>query len=186
MLVSASGSTAGSEFAVPADVGERFIDVQTYLFRIAGKNNWSLIVSNSVNSPLKEVRGTTVAEALDNYFRTTPFGYRLYENCLYIAGKRELDQFFTSLPELEMALPKGKARAANFNGIFQRIELPFLCGMLRGISGVEIRPADELRVSMMMRVKNMTWQRILLAIVHLNRFRITRTDFSILIFPEGA
>lgn len=175
---------AGSEFSNNPEVGSRFLDVQTFLFRIAGKNGWSLIVSNEVNSPQKEVKGKTIKEVLTNYFNETPYDYRLFDGCLYVAGKRELEQFLKDLPELEMSLPKGKGNA-RFSGVFQRIELSFLCGILRGISGVEIRPAAELRKSLSMRANSMSWQRIILAIVHLNRFRLTRTDFSLVITPEG-
>lgn len=184
LIVSAvSGSSA--DFSGPADVGERFLDVQTFLFRIAARNNWSLIVANDVTSSIKEVKGETVEEALKNYFSQTRFGWRLFENCLYVGDERDLERFLNDLPELEVTLPKGKYNT-KFSGVFQRIELSFLCGMLRGISGVEIRTSDQLRVNVMMRTKNMSWQRIILAIVHLNRYRINSTDFSIIISPEGS
>lgn len=173
-----------SDFSGMPDVGERFLDVRSFLFRVAGKNGWSLIVSNDVTSPQKEVKGDTIEEVLTNYFKGTPYGYRLFDDCVYVARKNDLEQFLKDLPELEMGLPKGKGRAT-FSGVFQRIELSFLCGMLRGLSGVEIRPSEELRISLMMRAKNISWQRIILAIVHLNRFRINRTDFSLVISPEG-
>lgn len=185
IILSAIGSVACADFSGTSDVGERFVDVQTFLFRIAGKNGWSLIVANEVNSPLKEVKGKTVEEALKSYFSETRFHWRLFEGCLYVADERDLDKFLTELPELEMTLPKSKNNN-RFSGVFQRIELSFLCGMLRGMSGVEIRTADRLRVNIMMRAKNMTWQRIILAIVHLNRYRVHRTDFSIIISAEGS
>lgn len=176
---------ACADFSGPSDVGERFVDVQTFLFRIAGKNGWSLIVSNEVNSSLKEVKGETVGEALKSYFSETKFGWRLFDGCLYVGDERDLDKFLADLPELEMMLPKSKNNN-RFSGVFQRIELSFLCGMLRGMSGVELRTDDRLKVNMMMRSKNMSWQRIILAIVHLNRYRMHRTDFSIIISPEGG
>lgn len=176
---------ADGAFSNMPDVGDRFLDVRTFLFRIAGKNGWSLIISNDVRSAEKEVKGATTKEALANYFKGTPYSYRLFDGCLYVAGERELEQFFKDLPELEMSLPKGKA-SANFSGVFQRIELSFLCGMLRSLSGVEIRPAEDLRISLLMRARNMSWQRIILAIVRLNRFRLNRTDFSLVISPEGT
>ncbi len=184
LLLLASPLLGISDFSGLPDVGERFLDVRSFLFRVTGKNGWSLIVSNDVNSPQKEVKGDTIEEALSNYFKGTPYGYRLFDDCVYVARKHDLEQFFKDLPELEMGLPKGKGRAT-FSGVFQRIELSFLCGMLRSISGVEIRPSEELQISLMMRAKNISWQRIILAIVHLNRFRINRTDFSLVISPEG-
>lgn len=184
-MLSAIGSIVWADFSGPPDVGERFVDIQTFLFRIAGKNGWSLIVSNEVNSSVKEVHGKTVEEALKSYLSETRFRWRLFEGCLYVADERDLDKFLNELPELEMMLPKNKS-LNRFSGVFQRIELSFLCGMLRGMSGVEIRTADRLRVNIMMRAKNMTWQRIILAIVHLNRYRINMTDFSIIISAEGS
>jgi len=176
---------ASTDFSGPPDVGERILDVHTFLFRISARNGWSLIVANDVTSSVKEVKGKTVEEALNNYFSQTRFSWRLFENCLYVGDGRDLETFLNDLPVLEASLPKGKYNT-KFSGVFQRIELSFLCGMLRGISGVEIRPSDQLRVNVMMRTKNMTWQRIILAIVHLNRYRINSTDFSIVISPEGS
>jgi len=167
------------------DVGGRFLDIHTFLFKIAARNGWSLIVSSDVNSPVREVVGATVEDALTNYLETTRFRWRLFENCLYVANEADLEQFFQNLPQLEMTMPKGPS-PANFNGNFMRIDIEMLCNILRSISGFEIRSSNDLQYSVMMRAKEMTWQRVLLAVVYLNRFRLDRTDFSITIFPAGS
>lgn len=183
LLVPASSFAVG-EFSGSPDVGERFLDVRSYAFKIAAKNGWSLIISNDVTSPLKEVKGGTVEEALSNYFKQTPFSWKLFENCLYIANERELNKFFSSLPELEMSLPRGKP-GVFFSGIFKRVELSLLCQLLRAISGVEIRTVSGFEGNIMMRARNMGWQRVLLGVVFLNRYQLNKTDFSVIISPES-
>lgn len=175
--------SAEAGFLSSPDVGERFLDVKSFAFKIAAKNGWSLIISNEVNSACKEVKGTTVEEAFAHYFKDTPFGWRYFEDCLYIANERELKQFFQKLPELETALPKGKSKAF-FSGIFQRVELSLLCQLLKAISGVEIRTVDGFEGNVMMRARNMGWQRVLLSVAFLNRLKIDKTDFSVILSPE--
>lgn len=177
--------SAKAGFSASSQVGERFLDVHSYLFKVADKNGWSLIVSSEVNSSIKEVIGETVEEALKNYLGDTRFSWRFFENCLYVANKADLDQFFSNLPELEMTLPRGHAKTS-FSGHFYRIELDMLCSILRNISRVEIRPANGLQQSVMMRATDMSWQRIILAVIYLNRFHIDLTDYSILIFPADS
>ncbi len=178
-------ASAKAGFKASPDVGGRFLDIHTFLFKIAAKNGWSLIVSSEVNSPIREVVGSTVEEALNNYLETTRYRWRFYEKCLYVAHESDLELFFKHLAELELTMPRGQARAG-FSGNFVRIDLEMLCSMLKSISGVEIRPASDLRHSVMMRAADMSWQRVLLAIVYLNRFRMDRTDYSITIFPAGS
>ncbi|PKL44642.1 MAG: hypothetical protein CVV41_04565 [Candidatus Riflebacteria bacterium HGW-Riflebacteria-1] len=182
--VSAEPLSAKAGFSASPDVGDRFLDIHTFLYKIAARNGWSLIVSSEVNSPVREVIGSTVEDALKNYLDTTRFRWRLFENCLYVANEADLDLFFKTLPELELTMPRGQP--ANFNGNFMRIDIEMLCNMLRSVSGFEIRSSNDLQHSVMMRAKEMTWQRVLLAIVYLNRFRLNRTDFSITIFPAGS
>ncbi len=175
--------SAKAGFSASSDVGDRFLDVHTFLYRVAARNGWSLIVSSEVNSPLREVLGLTVGDALKNYLETTRFRWRLYENCLYVAHESSLDLFFRNLAEIELTMPRGQA-VANFNGNFSRIDFSMLCNILSSVSGVEIRSSNDLRQSVMMRASEMNWQRVLLAVVYLNRYRMDRTDFSITIFPN--
>lgn len=177
--------SARAGFKAPPDVGERFLDIHTFLFKIAARNGWSLIVSSEVNSPVREVAGSTVEEALNNYLETTRYRWRFYENCLYVAHETDLDLFFRQLAELELTMPRGQG-SVGFNGNFVRIDLEMLCNMLKSISGVEIRSSSDLHHSVMMRAADMSWQRVLLAVVYLNRFRMDRTDYSITIFPAGS
>lgn len=185
LLVAVIGAAlpAAAGFSSSPDVGERFLDVKSFAFKIAAKNGWSLIISNDVNSPCKEVKGTTVEEAFAHYFKDTQFGWRYFEDCLYIANERELGEFFQKLPELEMGLPKGKS-GAFFSGIFQQVELSLLCQLLKAISGVEIRTINGFEGNIMMRARNMGWQRVLLSVAFLNRLKIDKTDFSVILSPE--
>jgi len=185
LSASAGALRANSGFKKSPDVGDRFLDIHTFLFKIAARNGWSLIVSSEVNSPVREVAGSTVEEALNNYLETTRYRWRFYENCLYVAHETDLDLFFRHLAELELTMPRGQA-SAGFSGNFVRIDLEMLCNMLKSISGVEIRPSSDLHHSVMMRAAGMSWQRVLLAVVYLNRFRMDRTDYSITIFPAGS
>ena len=183
VVLGVASSSAASGFSSSPDVGERFLDVKSFAFKIAAKNGWSLIISNEVNSPCKEVKGTTVEETFAHYFKDTPFGWRYFEDCLYIANERELKKFFQKLPELEMGLPKGKS-GAFFSGIFQQVELSLLCQLLKAVSGVEIRTASGFEGNIMMRARNMGWQRVLLSVAFLNRLKIDSTDFSVILSPE--
>jgi len=177
--------SAKAGFKSSPDVGERFLDIHTFLFKISARNGWSLIVSSEVNSPVREVAGSTVEEALNNYLETTRYRWRFYENCLYVAHETDLELFFRHLAELELTMPRGQG-SVGFSGNFVRIDLEMLCNMLKSISGVEIRPSSDLHHSVMMRAADMSWQRVLLAVVYLNRFRMDRTDYSITIFPAGS
>jgi len=185
LTASASVLSAKSGFEASPDVGDRFLDIHTFLFKIAARNDWSLIVSSEVNSPIRKVSGATVKEALNNYLETTRYRWRFYENCLYVAHENDLELFFRHLAELELTMPRGQAKSS-FSGNFMRIDLEMLCSMLKSISGVEIRPSTGLHHSVMMRAADMSWQRVLLAVVYLNRFRMDRTDYSITIFPAGS
>lgn len=184
-VVYATPESAKSGFKAAPDLRERFQDVHTFLYNIAARNNWSLIVCSDLNSPLREVTGATIEDALNNYLESTQFGWRFYENCLYVAEKSDLKRFFQRLAELELTMPTGQANAG-FSGNFERLEVDILCNMLKSVSGFEIRPASELQQSIMMRASGMSWQRVLLAVVYLNRFRMDRTDYSITIFPSDS
>ena len=177
--------SAKAGFSAPSAVGERFLDVHSYLFKVATRNGWSLIVSSEVNSPIKEVIGSTVEDALKNYLGATRFSWRFFENCLYVANTSDLDLYFSNLPELELTMPRGHAKTT-FSAHFYRIDLDMLCSMLKSISGVEIRPANGLQQSVMMRATAMPWQRVILAVIYLNRFRADLTDYSITIFPADS
>ena len=166
------------------DVGERFMDVQTFAYKIATMNNWSLIISNDVTEFTREVEGETIRMALNNYLSGTHFCWCLSDGCLYIASKKELEDFFKILPSFKKMLPDGN-KNATFTGNFTFIEFSLLCDFLKSVSGVNILPVDDLLYShVMMRVKNMNWKHLLAAIICLNRYHVNITDFSVLIGPE--
>jgi hypothetical protein len=164
------------------DVGGRFMDVQTFAYRVAAVNNWSLIISSSVTESTREIKGKSIREVMNNYFNDSEFAWCLNNKCLYIASKKNLSDFFEFLPILKKQLLKGKSGA--FTGNFTYIELPLLCGFLKSISGVNILPVDDLLHSnIMMRAQNMEWKHLVAAIVCLNRYRMNITDYSVLIGP---
>lgn len=167
----------------PANVSTRFLDLRSYLFHLANQHNFSLIMSNDVVSGVSQVKGETVREVLNNYLAKTNLAYRFFDNCLFVAGKTELENFFVLLPEYEMILPQGRGDLP-VSGAFRNIELSVLLQIVRAISGVEVRAADGLRVNMMMRLDNVSWKRLVLAIVFLNRYRMLKSDFSVIIAPE--
>lgn len=169
-----------SLFNQEASVGERFLDVNSYLFKIAQRNNCSLIIAQDVRSNLKEVRGKTVGEALNNYFAETDFSYRLYDNCIFVAKERLLKNFFEKLPEDAIMLPKGKGDFT-ISGIFHGVEISVLFKILRTSTGVEIRPADGLQTNMILRLVKMPWKTLLIAIVRLNDYKMIRSEFSVIV-----
>ncbi len=178
---SASAALAQTSlFNQEASVGERFLDVSSYLFKIAQRNNCSLIIAQDVRSHLKQVRGKTVGEALNNYFAETDFSYRLYDNCIFVAEKRLLINFLEKLPEDTMMLPKGKGDIT-ISGIFHSVEISVLFKMLRSLTGVEVRPADGLRTNMMLRLVKMPWKNLVIAIVRLNDYKMIRSEFSVIV-----
>jgi hypothetical protein len=169
-----------SIFQQDAAVGERFLDVSSYLFKIAERNNCSLIIAQDVRSHLKQVRGKTVGEALNNYLADSDFSYRFYENCIFVADKRLLLNFLEKLPEDAMMLPKGKGDIT-ISGIFHSVEISVLFKMLRSLTGVEVRPADGLRTNMMLRLVKMPWKNLVIAIVRLNDYKMIRSEFSVIV-----
>lgn len=169
-----------SAFQQEAAVGERFLDVHSYLFKVAERNNWSLVIARDVRSHLKQVEGKTVAEALQNYFADSDFSYRLYDNCLYVAEKKLLVSFLENLPEDTTMLPKGKGDIT-ISGIFHSVEIGVLFKMLRGLTGVEVRSADGLRSNMILRLVKMPWKTLVVAIVRLNDYKMIRSEFSVIV-----
>lgn len=167
----------------PANVSTRFLDLRSYLFHLANRHNFSLIMSNDVVSNHIQVKGETVREVLNNYLEKTNLAYRYFDDCLFVAGKSELENFFKLLPEYEMILPLGRGDLP-VSGAFRNIELSVLLQIIRAVSGVEVRAADDLRANMMMRLDKVPWKRLVLAIVFLNRYRMLRSDFSVIIAPE--
>ncbi|MFZ5951786.1 MAG: hypothetical protein ACOYXC_13835 [Candidatus Rifleibacteriota bacterium] len=167
-------------FLQPADVGERFVDVENYLFKIAQRNQWSLIIAKDVNSRLKEVQGKTVGDALKSYFTDTEFTWELRENCLYVAEKRRLVKFLEKLPEDVAMLPRGK-NDVTLSGIFNSVEISTLFKILRNLTGVEVRSADGLRANMRLHLMKMPWKTLVVAIVRLNDFKMIRSEFSVIV-----
>ncbi len=162
---------------------ERFLDVRTFLLRVCKKYNYSLIISKDVRSSNKEIIGSNIEEILGNYLNPMGLSWKLFENCIYVAKKKDLDFFFENLPVMEMGIPEGK-KGKTFSGEFEEIDISLLCHILKSISGVDIRASENLKQAIMMRSVDMPWKRILVALIYLNRFRMIRTDFSVLIAPE--
>ncbi len=166
------------------DVGGRFMDIRTFAYRVCAINNWSLIVSCDVTENLREVKGKSVREALNYYLQNTGFYWCLSGDCLYIAAKRELEDFFVILPRMHKMLPQGN-KDGTFTGNFTFIELSLLCDFLCSVSGINIKPVNDLAsYHIMMRVKNINWKDLIAAIICLNRFQMNTTDYSVLIGPE--
>lgn len=167
----------------PIKVKDKYFDLKSFAFLVAEKQGWSLIISNDVSVPKKDVEGNTIKEILDNFCKNSEFGWKFVNGCLYIANKRELTSFFIQLPMLEMTLPDGN-KEAKYSGSFKSMDFSMLCLFLSNISGTQINVANGFDASIMMRVKSMPWKHVLLAIVHLNRYRINVSDYSMLISPE--
>lgn len=165
-------------------VSNRYMDLKSFAYHVAETQHWSLIVSNDVSVPQKEVVGDSIKEILDNFCRNSEFNWRFVQNCLYIANERELSTFFKQLPILETYLPDGKNKNAIYSGYFKSMDLSMLCLFLGSVSGTQIRVANGFDASIMMRVSEMPWKHVLLAVVHLNRYKITLSDFSVLISHE--
>lgn len=164
-------------------VPEHYMDLKTFAYYATEKQRWSLIISNDVSVPKKEIVGDTVKEILDNYCKDSEFGWRFYKECIYIANERELSTFFAQLPALERQLPDG-IKTATYSGYFKSVELSMLCLFLSSISGTQIRVVNGFDTCIMMRVNEMPWKHVLLAVVYLNRYKLNISDYSILIMPE--
>ena len=161
----------------------RRIGVREFLFELAERNNWALIISQDVRSQNKRIRGKNLKEILKNYFDAGNISWRFFDNCLYVARKDTLDYFFKNISIMELGLPKGNNQAT-FNGEFENIDIGMLCSMLSSISNLDIRCESRLRAGVMMRALNMPWQRVLVSLIYLNRFRMIRGEYSVIIAPE--
>ena len=164
-------------------VPDHYMDLKTFAYFVTEKQRWSLIISNDVCVPKKEIVGDTVKEILDNFCKESEFGWRFYKECIYVANERELTTFFSQLPALEMQLPEG-IKTATYSGYFKNVELSMLCLFLSSISGTQIRVVNGFDANIMMRVNEMPWKHVLLAVVYLNRYKLNISDYSILIMPE--
>lgn len=162
----------------------RFLDVHSFLFDVSGRLNLSLVVSRDLYSPIKSPKGETIREVLENYLSPENFDYAIIDGCLYVAGPRELSKFVSKLANIERHFPAGNGQGGGLHGVFPSVELAYLARMIRAASGAEIRVSEDLRSSVMLRLNNMCWQRLTLAIIYLNRYNIIRTEFSVLITPE--
>lgn len=182
--ITVQATTEGNPFKHSAGVGERFLDLRSYLFKIAERYDWSLIVAQDVRSSVKQVKGKTVRDAINNYLANTEFSYELDGNCLYVAEKHRLSKFFEKLSEDAIILPRGKG-SVDINGVFNGIDISIFCKMLRGFTGVEIRSADNLKANLMMRLVKMPWKTLVVAIVRLNDFKLHRSEFSVIIDERG-
>ena len=164
-------------------ITDHYMDLKTFAYYVTEKQRWSLIISNDVSVPRKEIIGDTVKEILDNFCKESEFGWRFYKDCIYIANERELATFFAQLPALERQLPDG-IKTATYSGYFKSVELSMLCMFLSSISGTQIRVVNGFDTCIMMRVNEMPWKHVLLAVVYLNRYKLNISDYSILIMPE--
>lgn len=165
---------------------QRYMDLKSFAYYVTEKQRWNLIISSDVSVPQKELVGNTIKEILDNFCKDSEFGWRFVGGCLYIANERELKTFFQQLPILETRLPDGNHMNAVYSGYFKSMDLSMLCIFLSSLSGTQIRVANGFEPSIMMRVSEMPWKRVLLAIVHLNRYKLTISDYSVLISPESS
>ncbi len=177
---SAFGQEKSDFYSQPAQVGEKFLDLRSYLFGAAQRSNISLIIARDVRGRTNRVEGKTVKEVLNNYLQGTGFAYRLRDNCLYVAEAKNLERFFEKLPEDALMLPRGKGNIT-VSGIFHSIEISVFCKILRNLTGVEIRASDNLKASLMIRLIKMPWQTVLIAIARLNNYKLLRSEFSVLV-----
>ena len=160
---------------------KKFLDIKTYLLELADRFNWSLIIDQDVRSPLKRVRGETVKQVLDNYFADTNYTFKLWNDCLFVAEKTRLDNFFEKLPVDATLLPDGKGANITLSGVFRGIQIAEFCGILRKTTGVEIRPELNLKKNLIIRLIKMPWKTVLIALVRLNNLEMNRSEFSVII-----
>ncbi len=189
LVFSAANLNAGEIYRSINDrinLKQRYMDLKSFAYLVTEKQRWNLIISCDVSVPQKELVGSTIKEILDNYCKNSEFGWRFVGGCLYIANERELKTFFQQLPILETHLPDYNHTNAVYSGYFKSIDLSMLCMFLSSLSGTQIRVANGFEPSIMMRVSEMSWKKVLLAIVHLNRFKLTISDYSVLISPENS
>ncbi len=165
-------------------IKDPYMDLKSFSYYVAETQRWSLIISNDTSVTRKKIEGRSIKEMLDNYCKDSEFGWRFVKDCLYIANERELSSFFKQLPALEMQLPEG-VKEATYSGYFRNIELSMLCVLLSSVSNVKITVANGFDTNVMMRVNGMNWKNVLLAVVHLNRYKLNISDFSIVISPEN-
>lgn len=164
---------------------EKFMDVKTFLFKLSEQNNWSLIVSKDVKSYLKKVKGNTLREILHSYLSPMKLGWKFHDNCLYVAKKSILDDYFKHLPEYEMTIPDGDVNA-KLNCSFADIDLTLLCKFLKNISKVDIASKSGIETNVMMRSIDMPWKHVLSALIYLNSFRAVKSEYSVFICPSDV
>ncbi|MGM0598548.1 MAG: hypothetical protein ACQETH_01910 [Candidatus Rifleibacteriota bacterium] len=176
-----TGSVTVNPFKQKVRTRHKYLDVKTYLLEISERFNWSLIMDQDVRSSLKRVKGETVGQVLGNYFADTEFSYKLWNNCLFVAEKNRLASFFEKLPVDATMLPDGKGSNIRLSGVFSGVQIADFCKILRRTTGVEIRPELGLKKNLMIRLIQMPWKTVLIALVRLNNLEMNRSEFSVVI-----
>jgi hypothetical protein len=183
-LAPALYGAAGDFYQQPANVGSRFLDLRTYLFKVAGRSNLSVIIAQNVKTRVKEVKGKTVQEALNNYLANTEYSYKIQDNCIFVAERRRLAFFFEKLPEDTSILPDGKGSKV-VSGIFTGIECKIFFTILSNVTGVEVRATDNIRENLVLRLIKMPWKTVVIAIARLNNYKLMCSEFSVVITRQG-
>ncbi|NLI78658.1 MAG: hypothetical protein GX442_19735, partial [Candidatus Riflebacteria bacterium] len=171
---------SGPPLKRPFKAVERFIDIRDLLAHVSQQAGLSLMVGHGVRGNLDDVAGDTLQEVLDQVLIPREFEWRLFEDCLYVAERGQLDELWKVMNQpLKAKITRGK----RLNAEFRNIDLPMICQILRKYSGIEIRTTDHITGNMTLRIIDMPWERVLMGIVYLNGLRMMETDFSIVISP---
>ena len=178
--VLSTGFTQASLSAGNAPKRERLMDVGDILAKVGRQKQLSLVVAGNVRGFVTYKPGETMAETLDQSLSGMGFRWRLIDNCLYVGLEPNMRIFLDRFHSHQQDAPKVTHGGA-LNAEFNSIDLFQLSRMLSRFSSIQIRIEPGIKGTMMLKAVGVPWERILLALVYLNGFRMVQSDFSVFI-----
>jgi hypothetical protein len=176
----------------PMTVTELTLDIRDFLEGLSRSHGISVLAGSRVRGVLRAKRdehgqvrrpaieGATLGEVLNNATRSLGFGWRLIDGSLYVADELHLARLIDS-----MNSPRPTSVRAAFgkrlNAKFGSVDLHQLSRILRQQASVDIRVAASVQDRLLLQAIDVPWERVLLAMVHLNGLRMVESEFSITI-----
>ncbi|HNW36273.1 MAG TPA: hypothetical protein PKM25_15145, partial [Candidatus Ozemobacteraceae bacterium] len=179
-LVVASAAAVIDPMSRPWQYPGRNVERRDILGKICEANDFSLVAASNIRGTVDEVASGTIEQVLDQALKPAGFDWRFWENCLYVGSKNRVDVFFEELEHVdELKFRRGR----KINGIFRSMEVASMIRILRKYSETNIVMADTVSGEMSLRLMDVPWERVLMAVVYLNGLKLVVSDFSIMVVP---
>ena len=156
------------------------IDRRDLIGEICDANDFSIILASNIRGPVGDIATGTIEQVLDQALKPAGFDWRFWGNCLYIGAKNHVNTLFDEMEHIDkLKFQRGR----KVSGIFRSIKVTSLIRVLRKYTNSNIVVGDTVNGLMCLRLVNVPWERVLLAVVYLNGLKLVVSDFSIMIVP---